>query len=40
MHSLFGGGGNPKVESFAMSLAVTIGDKRSGRHEAPSDDSL
>ena len=38
MHSLFNGGGIPKVESFAMNLAVTIGDKRSGRHEASSDD--
>ena len=36
----FGGGGNPKVDSFAMSWAVTIGDKRTGRHEASSDDSL
>ena len=31
---LFGGDGNPKVHSFAVSLAVAIGDKRTGRHEA------
>ena len=37
---LFGGEGNPKVASFAASLAVTIGDKRTGRHEASSANSL
>ena len=38
--SLFGGDGNPKIDSFAVSLAVAIGDKRTGRHEASSVNSL
>ena len=37
---LFGGDGNPKVDAFAVSLVVAIGDKRTGRHEASSENSL
>ena len=37
----FGGGGNPKVDSFSMSWAVgRLVTSELGRHEASSDDSL